>query len=278
MQKLTRRKFIKKGLLLVGGAVLFSPVPLQRYAISVNRYRIHLENLPMEFDGFRILHFTDLHHGELLPISMVKHIIRMANNVKADVIACTGDYVVKSKTTSELIPVWKELSELQAKDGVFAVLGNHDHWADRELCLDLLENSGISLRHRSLSVERNDKKIWFTGAGDLWEDDFGVNSALKDVPDTDVKILLAHNPDTADINFDKHFDLVLSGHTHGGQVKLPFLGYPFIPVNNKIYSQGLIDNGRCKVFISRGIGCSSVPVRFNCYPELALLELKSSWV
>jgi predicted MPP superfamily phosphohydrolase len=270
---LSRRKFIKKSLIYGAGAMAAYPPLIERFAVDINEYNIFVPNLPAEFEGYRVLHFTDLHYGFLNPLYLVRRVIKVANLVKADVIACTGDYVKKKHTTSEIKKVWRELIKLEAKDGVYFVLGNHDHWADTGESLKQLEASGRSLRHKAVSVERNGKRIWFAGAGDLWEDELGFDKALAGVPEGDCRIMLSHNPDSADTDFKERIDLMLSGHTHGGQVDIPFLGPPALPVKNKKYKSGFVKGGNCNLFISRGIGWSGPPVRFNCPPELALLKL-----
>jgi predicted MPP superfamily phosphohydrolase len=112
------------------------------------------------------------------------------------------------------------------------------------------------------------------GAGDLWEDHSDLDDLLRKVPGSECRIVLAHNPDTADTKYSSRVDLMISGHTHGGQVDIPFVGTPVLPVRNKNYSSGLKRSPRgCRVFISKGIGWAIYPVRFNCFPEIAVLEL-----
>ena len=168
---------------------------------------------------------------------------------------------------------WPLLLELSAPSGVFNVLGNHDHWADAARSLFWLDRSGQSVRHRARPVERGGARLWIAGAGDYWEDDCGIDRALQDVPAGDCRLVLAHNPDTADLGWRSRVDLMISGHTHGGQVRLPLVGAPVLPVRNRRYSSGLVRTERTRVFISRGIGWAILPVRINCPPEIAVLEL-----
>jgi predicted MPP superfamily phosphohydrolase len=107
----------------------------------------------------------------------------------------------------------------------------------------------------------------------MWEDQLKIDQAFAGTKENDCRILLSHNPDSVDTPFKTPLALVMSGHTHGGQVRLPFYGPPVLPVENKHYSSGLIDTPKTKLFISRGIGWAIYPVRFNCYPEIAVLEL-----
>jgi len=139
-----------------------------------------------------------------------------------------------------------------------------------------LVKTGQNIRHKSKFIERNGKKLWIGGAGDLWEDEIGIDTAFENVPQADCKIVLAHNPDTADEKFDSRINLMLCGHTHGGQVNIPFIGPPVLPVKNRRYSDGLIQTPKTPLFISKGIGWAVLPIRFNCYPEIAVLTLKKS--
>jgi predicted MPP superfamily phosphohydrolase len=154
------------------------------------------------------------------------------------------------------------------------VLGNHDHWADAARADYWIKHNGQDLRHKAVRIELNGQAIWLAGAGDFMTDHRDLDQVLAAIPDSDFRILLAHNPDTADSDYSRRIDLILAGHTHGGQVQIPFLGSPYLPVHNKSYVSGLVTTTKsCQMFISRGIGWSILPVRFNCYPEIAVLEL-----
>lgn len=258
----------------MAGATGAYSVLIERCAIEMNTYRIPVPNLPPAFDGFRIVHLTDIHHGVLTPLSLVRSVVNRANRIRRDITVCTGDFVHKRNTTEEIEAVWPVVCGLTAPSGVYSVLGNHDHWADSGRSMQWLKQSGQDVRHRAVPLERNGSRLWLVGAGDLWEDHRSLDAALAGVPEAECRIVLAHNPDSADTDFVSRADLMICGHTHGGQVKLPFVGAPILPVRNKNYSSGLKRSLRgASVFISRGIGWAVYPVRFNCYPEIAVLEL-----
>jgi predicted MPP superfamily phosphohydrolase len=249
-------------------------VMVERYLIVVRRYRIPVPRLPPAFDGYTLVHLTDLHYGALVPLGVIRWVADRANKLAQDAIVCTGDYVHERDATGQIDAVWPVLSELSAPDGVHSILGNHDHWADTDRSLDWLEASGQNLRHRALPIERDGQRLWLAGAGDLWEDHLGLDALLAGVPPDECRVVLAHNPDTADGAYSTPVDLFLSGHTHGGQVRLPGGHAPVLPVANKAYDSGLVYSPRgTPVFISRGIGWAIYPVRFNCLPEIAVLEL-----
>jgi predicted MPP superfamily phosphohydrolase len=276
MKKLiTRRQFLRLGGVIgLTGLVASYPVFIERYIILTNLYRISVPNLPEAFSGFKIVHLTDLHYGFLVPLAVIRHVIHRANRLKRDLIVCTGDFVHEREGTTQIDAVWPLIAQLNAPLGVHSTLGNHDHWADTAKSQQWLRETGQDLRHKVKAIEKDGQSFRLAGAGDLWEDHKPLDGILAGIPDHDCRIVLAHNPDTADTEFTSRVDLMISGHTHGGQVNIPFIGPPILPVRNKTYSSGLKTSPRgTKVFISKGIGWAIYPVRFNCTPEIAVLEL-----
>jgi predicted MPP superfamily phosphohydrolase len=280
---ISRRQFIKRTCQLGAvGLVASYPLVIERMAVLTNEYRIAVPNLPAAFSGFRIVHLSDIHHGPLSPRWFIQWIVERANGLKPDLIACTGDYVngltLRGKSSStEIDEVWQALGQLAAPDGVWAVLGNHDHWADHGRADYWIKRNKQDLRHQAVRIERNGQPLWLAGAGDFMTDHRSLDPILSPIPTRDCRILLAHNPSTADSSYGQRIDLILAGHTHGGQIRIPFLGAPYLPVLNKKYVKGITTTLRGgTMFISRGIGCASVPARFNCYPEIAVLELTSA--
>lgn len=261
----------------LGGAAGFAaayPVFIERNIVLVNRYTIPVPDLPVEFAGFTIVHLTDFHYGLLVSLRFVEDVVARANRIPADVIVCTGDYVHERNSTAQIDTVWPVIARLRAPLGVYSVLGNHDHWAGTARSRYWLQKAGQNLHGKVKALERNGKRLWLAGGGDLWEDHIGFDGLLAGTDDRECRIVLAHNPDSADTGYSARIDLMISGHTHGGQVNVPFVGAPMLPVKNKSFSNGLVKarNGT-RVFISRGIGWAILPVRINCYPEIAVLEL-----
>ena len=271
---MNRRQFLKFA--LYGGTVALVgsyPVFIERNIVLVNRYKIPIANLPPSFHGFTLAQLTDLHLGFLVSESFVEAIVHRTNRLRTDIIVCTGDYVQEGNTIEEIEKVWPILSKLQAKQGVYSVLGNHDHWADTDRSLYWLERTGQNIRHACKPLYKGKDRILIGGAGDYWEDELKIDKTFSCSDENECRLLLSHNPDSVDTAFNTPLSLVLSGHTHGGQVVIPFYGPPVLPVKNKNYTSGLISTPRTQLFISRGIGWAIYPVRFNCYPEIAVLEL-----
>lgn len=275
MTDIGRRKFLKRTAAFGLAAVIASyPIFIERYIILINKYRIPVPNLPDEFEGFRIAQLTDLHYGSLVPLGIIEYVIRRTNRLSKDIVVCTGDYVHEKNSTKQIEKVWPVISTLEAEQGVYSVLGNHDHWADTDRSLHWLEKTGQNMRGKVRPIERDGKRIWLAGGGDLWEDHLDLDGLIGGIPEMDCRIVLAHNPDSADTNHSGRIDLMISGHTHGGQVNIPMIGPPILPVTNKNYSSGLkLSKKKECIFISKGIGWAIYPVRFNCFPEIAVLEL-----
>lgn len=276
---MNRRQFLKLSL-GAGGAVLAAAgyaVFIERYLVRFNRYRIAVPRLPKAFEGVRIVHVTDLHYGTLVPYAFVEGLVRKINSLNRDMVVCTGDYIHERRSTVQIDRIWPLLGRLEAREGVYSVLGNHDHWGDTERSLYWLDKTGQNVRGRAVAVERGGQRLWVAGIGDFWEDSVGVDEALEGVPEDECRIVLAHNPDSADTDYSARVDLMVSGHTHGGQVVVPFYGPLVLPVKNKNYASGLVTTTKDEqVFISRGIGWAIYPVRFNCLPEIPVLELTAA--
>jgi predicted MPP superfamily phosphohydrolase len=250
---------------------------LERTAIRVKLPRKNLTS------GVRILHLSDFHASGMVPFSLIENAVELGLQSKPDVICLTGDFVTDAAPFDEA-EYARILRRLSSAAPVFATLGNHDGgcWAasvyglnDSSRVRALLAAGKIPLLHnRSEVVRVRDQSIRFAGVGDLWSDGVDGDLAFADVPAHDPAILLAHNPDTKDVLANSPWDLMLSGHTHGGQVVLPLLGQRFVPVRDKRFIAGLKQwNGR-QVYITRGVG-NIDGVRVNCRPEVTVLDLVS---
>lgn len=263
---------------MVAGISLLAsyPVFIEGRLLQLNTYTIPVPGLPAAFEGLRIAHITDVHLGPLVSKAFVEKVVQLANGSHPDLTVCTGDYVHERNASRQIDTVWPILAQLKARYGVYSVLGNHDHWADVERSLYWLDQTGQNLHHKSVKISHNGADIWLGGAGDYYEDRLGIDAAFENVPNDQCKILLTHNPDAIDQYFRTKINLAIAGHTHGGQVRIPFIGAPVLPVHNKKYSSGYIKSSKTNIFISRGVGWAILPVRLNCPPEVAVLHLQSA--
>jgi predicted MPP superfamily phosphohydrolase len=254
--------------------ILLYGICIERYLVRFPRYRIRVPNLPQAFSGFTIVHISDLHYGPLVPYWFLKRLLGRVDDLEKDAIVCTGDYVLGREVPSRVDGAWSLLSGLRAPRGVSSVLGNCDHWADAERSLQRMAESGQDVRGKAVEIRKGEDSLWIAGAGDLMEDHIPLDEFLGGIPEEACRIVLAHNPDSADTAHSERMDLMIAGHTHGGQVDLPFVGIPMLPVKNKTYSFGLKKSPKDElVFISKGIGWGIFPGRLNCLPEIPILEL-----
>lgn len=274
---ISRRKFLKCAGLL-GGAVVAGSVidalAIEPHWFEVTQRTIRVANLPGAWDGVRIAQITDMHIGRNSTLDHARQIVDMCNDLQPDIIALTGDYVSRADAiTNALVEV---LRDLRAKSGKFAVLGNHDYWTNAHRVVASLKSAGISLLNNAHHIlTRNGEKLCIAGVDDLFSQNTDAAKALAGVDPKICRILLCHNPDYAEmLPAQVRVDLMLSGHTHGGQVCLPLIGPLILPIEFKKYAQGLVQGPRCPVYISRGLGMVTIPVRFNCRPELPLITLQ----
>lgn len=240
-------------------------------SLSLEHVEITLKRLPPKLDGFRIIHLSDTHHSPLTGLGHIERAVRVANRLKPDLTILTGDYV--SHETQYIAPVASVLAKLKAKHGIYACLGNHDHWTDADLVTHLFRGEGISvLVNEGLRLETKRGSFWLAGVDDYMVSKTDVPAALKGSYPDELKLLLAHNPIIFREAARLGVDLTLSGHTHGGQIRVRNTENNIIPRRRKA---GLhrSRNG-AQVYITRGIGTVVVPIRYQCPPEISLLELK----
>ena len=276
-----RRKFLKRVGIAAVGVVGVGTYPfLEAKWCRVVRHTIVLPNLPPAFkrhDRGSIL--ADVHHGPFVPLSYIQHVVAMANALKPDLALLAGDYVHRHH--SYIAPGINELGKLRARRGRFAIRGNHDnhsyhddHAYQPNSSAALAEAKLSDLSNTGVWIERGAARLRVCGVGDLWTDRQDLDSALGDATERDAVLLLSHNPDFAETIRDPRVGLVLSGHTHGGQIVLPGLGAPIVPSRyGQKYLYGLVQAPSCQVFVSRGVGTITPPVRFLCRPEVVFITL-----
>jgi predicted MPP superfamily phosphohydrolase len=256
---------------------------------EVTGREVPIKGLSPALDHLRIVQISDLHHGSWMSIAWVRQVIDVANSLAPDIVALTGDYVYRGH--QYVRPVARELVRLKARCAVLGVMGNHDWWeGGGQLTRRIFAEEGVQLidndrRFLSPMGKLTDRPardgLCIAGVGDLWEDKCLYAKALAGVPGGMPRILLSHNPDVAEepdfLTSGYRVDLMLSGHTHGGQIRLPGVG---APVTNSAYgskyAEGLVPGPVCPVYISRGLGMTVMPIRLGVRPELSVIHLRSA--
>ena len=242
-------------------------------SLSLERIEIRLPRLPKKLDGFRIIHLSDIHHSPFTNLEHIERAIKIANRLKPDMFVLTGDYV--SHETKYIAPVAKALGELSAEYGTYACLGNHDHWTDPDLVVKKFGAVGIRmLVNEGFRFDAHGSSFWMAGVDDHMVGKTDLPAALKGSFPDEMKLLLAHNPLIFRQAVRYGVDLTLSGHTHGGQVKVRDPEKRLLP--KRKLTSGLHKRKESQIYITRGIGTVVLPIRYQCPPEISLLELRSS--
>jgi len=221
-----------------------------------------------------IFHLTDLHASPFVPMPMIEAAISLGLEQKPDLICVTGDFVTSGKGFNKDLYV-AQLQRLSAVAPTFAVLGNHDgrFAGGNSTVARMLADSGITLLHnRSQRIHMNGGEVSLVGVGDLWGREIDADTAFEDLDPGLPVILMSHNPDSKDVLSNYPWNVMLSGHTHGGQVIVPFEGACFAPVKDHRYVAGLKAWGDRQIFVNRGVG-NLGGVRFDCRPEVSILTL-----
>ena len=287
--RLSRRQFGRLALRAGAGLGLLAAIDgfviEPHFRVVGERINIALARLPLEFDGFRIAQLTDIHFGPNIGRRHIERCLDVTRQFNPDLVVLTGDFVGHplgkgygpegaryAEPCSDVLVGLKNVPQL-------AILGNHDHWNGSEIVHGALTERGITvLRNSSAAIERGTKRLWIAGADDALAAKADLQATLEKVPAGEATILLAHEPDYADYASRFPVDLQLSGHSHGGQVRLPGIGPLILPRMARKYHTGHYRVRNMQLYTSRGVGVINPPVRFNCPPEVTLITLKAKTV
>lgn len=233
---------------------------------------IHIRRLPAAHEGLKIVHLSDIHLSLFTPIEEVQRVVELANAQEPDLIALTGDYVTFSP--SYVWPAARALGRLRARLGTFAVLGNHDFRVGADEITRALRAQRIRvLRNSHYALRSARGTLWVAGVDDSWGTFEDLPAAMDSIPDHDPKILLCHNPVAIGRAARLGIDLMLSGHTHGGQVRLPFIRSLYRSKFGERFVDGWNQLGDTQIYVSRGIGKVVLPLRLACPSEITCLSL-----
>jgi predicted MPP superfamily phosphohydrolase len=286
--KISRRDFLRISKEL---AVSFIAVGAGSYVYSfyvepgwvdVNEVEINLPRLPESFSGFRILQLSDIHMGGWMNRERLAETVQLALAQQADLIVLTGDYLFGHSWNSYLelagADFVEEVSKLTRERLTLGILGNHDHWTNAEFVREMLTASGVTeLENDVFPLEQDNQRLFIAGVDDIWEKKYDLEKVTDKLSQDAPVILLAHEPDFADVSAKTgRFDLQLSGHSHGGQVVIPFFGAPILPHLGEKYYSGLYKVREMWQYTNRGIGMIEPAVRLNCRPEMTVFTLRGN--
>jgi predicted MPP superfamily phosphohydrolase len=285
----SRRKFLKAGAIVGAGALVLGTdaTVFAANEPQLVRLEIPLSRLPAALDGFTIAQLSDLHYDEHFSAVPIRKAVAIVNALQPDLIALTGDFVTipafsdylhnakKGAATAETCAL--AIASLHAPYGVFAILGNHDHDSDPDRVIAALVGQGIQLlRNASAPIEAAGSRLWLTGVDDILTGKPDLDVTMRGIPRTEPVVLLAHEPDYADHAAAYPIDLQLSGHSHGGQIRIPLIGAPILPDMAKKYPWGLRRIGLLTLYTNVGLGTIRVAARLNCPPEITLITLRTA--
>ena len=284
---ITRRRFLTASACAGAGLALYAG-EIERHWIEITRRDVFLPGLPAAFDGFRVAQLSDIHMDEFTEAFLLRDAVNHINRLNPDAVFLSGDYV-----THELLPkrfavgaAWQcanLLNQLQCPHR-YAILGNHDVMIGEEAVTEALTANAITVLSNScLPIERAGSRFWLSGVRDpvvgCPRPDAAIPLSIRNLPHEPI-VLMCHAPDYVDelltLPSGQAVALMLCGHTHGGQVRLPLIGPLALPKLGRKYVEGWFRFGRMQLHVNRGIGTVGLPLRFNCPPEITLLTLRSA--
>ena len=277
----TRRQFLQSAAAVGALAVAGDSLLLEPNLPRIVRRDFSLPRWPERMDGFTIALLSDFHYDPYFSIHPLRSAIGMVNDLRPDMIVLTGDFVSvpmfgdEKKGAFAAEPCARLLRQMTAPHGLWAVMGNHDEGTDREIVTRALQAENIRvLANQSEAIERDGTRFWLAGVNDVLSYTADLTQTLLPVPAGEAVILLAHEPDFADEAARFPIDLQLSGHSHGGQIRIPFLPPLYLPIMAKKYVLGTYRVGPLLLYTNAGLGTVGVPLRFDCPPEITLLTLR----
>ena len=271
----TSRGKVAAATALLGGLVYAREVETRR--VEIKPVTLTLPRLSPEFDGYRVVQIGDLHLDDWTKPERLKGITQKVNEQRPDLVAITGDFASYSAEQLDAQRLVEALRDLRARDGCVAILGNHDYLTDVKLVRRCIREGGVTeLINGVLTLKRGDAALHVAGIDDVMEGRSRLDLVLQKLPDSGAAILLAHEPDFADVSAATgRFDLQLSGHSHGGQIGVPLLRRLVLPPFSQRYTSGLYQVGGMRVYTNRGIGFVQLRARFLCRPEITTFTLRS---
>lgn len=287
---LSRRRFLQRGALGALGFLVYSG-EIERHWLEITRRDARIPGLPADFDGLKVVQLCDIHLDEFTEPFFLRDAIRHINQLEPDVIFLTGDYVTRpighrfGFNKFAIGAAWQCANILQGLKcrRIYAVLGNHDVLVGPKEVSAALSDNGITvLRNSYVPLERGNSRIWLAGLDDPVSGDpipdLAIPSTIRNIPHEPV-VLLCHAPDFARslcaLPAGQAVSLMLSGHTHGGQIRLPLVGPVVLPIGGRLFPEGPYRLGRMQLYVNRGLGTVGVPFRLDCPPEITLHTLRA---
>ena len=268
---------VAAALALVGAGCYLYGREVEIHRVEVKHLTLTLPRLAPEFDGYRLVQIGDIHLDDWTKPERLSGIVERVNAQRPDLIAIMGDFASRSAKQLDTRRLTDALRGLRARDGVLTILGNHDYLTGVELIRRCIGEASVTeLVNGVHTLRRGKAALHVAGIDDVMEGRSRLDLVLRDLPDSGAAILLAHEPDFADVSAATgRFDLQLSGHSHGGQVRVPLLMRLALPPFSQRYTSGLYRVGGMLQYTNRGLGFVDMRLRLLCRPEITVLTLRS---
>jgi predicted MPP superfamily phosphohydrolase len=283
ISNLTRRRFIFSAAAAGAVAIAGDSVLLEPNRPHIVRRDFSLARWPERLNGFTIALLSDFHYDPCFSVHPLHAAIPLVSGLRPDLIVLTGDFVSvpeigdDAQAARAAEPCAQLLRQMTAPYGLWAILGNHDCETDPEQVTRALRAEGIHvLKNKSEAIEHDGARFWLGGVDDVVSGTPDLAETLRSVPASEAVVLLAHEPDFADEASKFAIDLQLSGHSHGGQIRIPLIPPLYLPELAKKYVMGTYQVGPLPLYTNAGLGTVGLPVRLNCPPEITLITLRSS--
>jgi predicted MPP superfamily phosphohydrolase len=275
LRRTSRGRVAAAALLCAGGLIYAREVETRR--VEVKSVTLTLPRLAPEFDGYRLVQIGDLHLDDWTRPERLRGITQKVNEQRPDLVAITGDFASYSAEQLDAQRLTDALRALRARDGCVAILGNHDYLTDVKLVRRCIREGGVTeLINGVHTLKRDNAALHVAGIDDVMEGRSRLDLVLEKLPEEGAAILLAHEPDFADVSAATgRFDLQLSGHSHGGQIGVPLLRRLVLPPFSQRYIRGLHEVGGMILYTNRGLGFVHLRLRFLCRPEITVFTLRS---
>ncbi|MGC5325355.1 metallophosphoesterase [Brevibacillus sp. SYSU BS000544] len=265
---------LKFGLLIVLLVAVYSTL-IERYWVEIKQVTVNLDKFPDDQKGLRLVLFSDTHLGFFFNENDLRETVEKINQLNPDVICFTGDFLDSRDSLSLLEPASEILQILHAPLGKYAILGNHDYRSHEGKIREALQAGGFQvLINQSVTIQKENQQLAFIGLDDVLHGNPDFDQAMKSVQRESTKILLVHEPDVSERIQVSGVDLQLSGHSHAGQVRFPFVGPVLTSTLGKTYNAGLYQTGSTTVYTNRGLGTTILPVRLFARPEITVLTIQ----
>jgi predicted MPP superfamily phosphohydrolase len=280
-RRLSRRHFLVRAPLVAAGALALYSAEISRHELSVVARKLTIRDLPVPFHGFRVVQISDIHYDEYTEPWFLRRVIHKINSLAPDLVLLTGDFIsfapLPRRFAQRAFDDCAQMLQEITCPSRFAAMGNHDSFLGAPEMRPIFRSVDVPLLvNEHIPIERNGERLWLCATHDPVTHEPDLDATIPQNPDGPV-LLMCHGPDYADVLLahprGRLVDAMFSGHTHGGQIRIPLLPPMHLPEGGRKYVEGAYRLGRLQLYVNRGIGAVGLPFRLNCPPEITVFTL-----